>query len=305
VHAEELSYWFSAEMARRKARYDFKLILSVWETLPQLTSYRTLPDRVYRRATMRGGDRFLAVTERARQALELEGVPDWKLELCPPGLDLDRFRRAVSDPDRSEHVILSAGRLVWEKGHQDVLRAVAALEHGIGGLATEPARNLRVVILGSGREELRLRRFARELGIEHRTTFVAEVPYAEMPRMYANASCLVLASLPRTTSLVPGRPRHFWEEQFGMVLPEAMASGLRIVASMSGAIPEVAAECVEYFAPGDWQGLARLLLDGALRESPRARVTYSASTLERLSTSAAADRLSAAYDVTLASRSDR
>ena len=80
------------------------------------------------------------------------------------------------------------------------------------------------------------------------------VPYEEMPTLYAGASCMVLASLPQM----------HWEEQFGMVLAEAMAASLPVVASTSGAIPEVVGPSIPQFAPGDWLGLARLLADGPL-----------------------------------------
>jgi len=70
-----------------------------------------------------------------------------------------------------------------------------------------------------------------------------------MRRLYAEASCVVLASL----------PTRYWEEQFGMVLAEAMAANRPLVASSSGAIPEVAGGAARYFNPGDWIGLAELL----------------------------------------------
>jgi hypothetical protein len=40
VHAAELSFWFSGEMARLKAAHGFKLVLTVWETIPFLATYR-------------------------------------------------------------------------------------------------------------------------------------------------------------------------------------------------------------------------------------------------------------------------
>jgi glycosyltransferase involved in cell wall biosynthesis len=101
----------------------------------------------------------------------------------------------------------------------------------------------------------------------------------------------VLASLP-----VP-----LWEEQFGMVLAEAMAAGAPIVASASGAIPEVLeGSGAQLFRPGDWLGLARLLASGPLAGPPGARATYPEELVRRYSTAAAAERLAAAYDRVLA-----
>ena len=71
---------------------------------------------------------------------------------------------------------------------------------------------------------------------------------------------MVLASLPSASAqLHPfDVPRAFWEEQFGMVLAEAMAAGLDILAAESGAIPEVLDGQGTLFAAGRlarrWRG---------------------------------------------------
>jgi glycosyltransferase involved in cell wall biosynthesis len=116
--------------------------------------------------------------------------------------------------------------------------------------------------------------------------------------VFAAASCMVLASLPTATAqLHPfDVPRAFWEEQFGMVLAEAMAAGLDILAAHSGAIPEVLAGAGTSFAPGDWPELARRLAEGPLSRAPGARVDYPAGLVRRYSTAAMAERLAGAYD---------
>jgi glycosyltransferase involved in cell wall biosynthesis len=218
----------------------------------------------------------------------LEGVEEARIRVCPPGIDLQRFgRRAERVPD--EHVIVSPGRLVWEKGHQDVLRAVAVLARD--GLRP------RVRIVGRGPEARRLRGYASELGIGDQVE-IGSVAYDEMPDVFASASCMVLASLPQATAqLHPfDVPRAFWEEQFGMVLAESMAAGLDILASESGAIPEVLDGHGTLFASGDWPRLARLLRSGPLAREPGARVEYPQALVERYSTRAAAERLAAAYE---------
>ena len=81
-----------------------------------------------------------------------------------------------------------------------------------------------------------------------------------------------------------------------MVLAEAMAAGLPIVASSSGAIPEVVGSDGLYFTPGDWLGLAQQLARGPLARPPGTRAEYEAERLVRFSSTAAAARLVAAYD---------
>src|SRR5207248_3739265 len=111
------------------------------------------------------------------------------------------------------------------------------------------------------------------------------VPYSEMPAVYARAACVVLASLPTRR----------WEEQFGMVLAEALAAGVPVLAAASGAIPEVVGADAALFRPGDWMGLARALAAGPLGPTAAGRVRPDPARVERYSTEAAAERLAAVY----------
>jgi glycosyltransferase involved in cell wall biosynthesis len=267
VHSAELGPWFSGQPAGLKESLGFKLVLTVWETIPLRETYRTFRARAYRTATIPAVDLFLATSERARDALVLEGVAPARIEVSAPGIDVDRFR---PDGPRESDLVVSPGRLVWEKGHQDVIRAVAAQRLGI---VDGPFR--RVLVVGRGPEEERLRRYAGELGVplELRST-----PYEEMPAVFARAGCVVLASLPTAV----------WEEQFGLVLGEAMAAGAPVVASESGAIPEVVGTMAARFPAGDWPELARRLAQApppADREWVR----------DRYSLEAAAARIEGAY----------
>jgi glycosyltransferase involved in cell wall biosynthesis len=283
VHAAEIGTWFTAQAAALKRDLGFRLLVTVWETLPWRASYRWPRERRYRDAIVPQVDLCLAATERARNALLLEGVAPERIEVSPPGIDLGAFT-AGTDPATPppQHTILSAGRLVWEKGHQDVIRALAALRDGLAG---ERRDDVRLLIVGDGPEQAKLRRYADELGLGAHVELRSTVPYAEMPALHRSASCLVLASLPTRA----------WEEQFGMVLAEAMASGTPAVAAASGAIPEVLDGYGKLVEPGDWMSIARALLDGPLARPPGTRVAAPAELLDRYSADAAAQRTRAAY----------
>jgi glycosyltransferase involved in cell wall biosynthesis len=306
VHAEELSYWFAAEAARRKRRHGFRLVQTVWETLPHMDAYRSRHARRYRELVLAETDLFLPATERAAQALRLEGVEEERIQVCAPGIDVERFAVPAPDPPPREHTILSPGRLVWEKGHHDVLRALAALHRGLvtpPGVSGERPLRPRLLIVGAGPEEARLREHAAELGLGQAVEIRA-VSYQEMPAVFAGASAMVLASQSSAGAAYHPLdvPHAFWEEQFGFVLAEAMAAGLAIVTTTNGAIPEVVAgTSVDLVAPGDWMGIARALAAGPLSRPPGARVVQPAEVTRRYSTGAAAGRLAEAYDRVLAS----
>lgn len=272
VHSAELGVWFSGQPAALRERLGFRLVLTVWETIPFRDTFRAVRGRAYRRDALAHTDLFLAATERARECLRLEGADAARIEVSYPGVDVERFRAARAEPQ--QHVIVSPGRLVWEKGHYDAIRALARL----GGRA-------RLLIVGEGPERDRLLRYAADLGLRGRVE-IRSVPHAEMPTVFASASCVVLGSLS-----IP-----LWEEQFGMVLAEALAAGAPILASTSGAIPEVVGGAAELFAPGDWIELARLLEAGPLARPPGERVEHDPELVGRYSLEAAAERLRAAYD---------
>jgi glycosyltransferase involved in cell wall biosynthesis len=273
VHTAELGTWFAAQPARLRRALGFRFVVTVWETIPFLPAFldraRAPRFAAARRDVLPAADLFLAATERARDALLLEGVEDGRVAVAPPGIDTGRFAAARAP---ARELLVSPGRLVWEKGHFDVLRALALL----------PTER-RLLIAGAGRERDRLLRYAAELGVAERVE-IRSVPYDEMPSVFARAQAVVLASLPTP----------IWEEQFGLVLAEALAAGAPVVASRSGAIPEVlAGSSARLFDPGDWRALARLL-----EEAPAA--ADDSAVVARYSREAAAARLAAAYERVLA-----
>lgn len=88
--------------------------------------------------------------------------------------------------------------------------------------------------------------------------WVSNVPYTDMPNIYQQADIFFLPSLTTPT----------WEEQYGMVLIEAMAVGLPIVATNTGAIAEVvdkAGILVNQNIQSLSSALARLILDTKVR----------------------------------------
>jgi glycosyltransferase involved in cell wall biosynthesis len=148
---------------------------------------------------------------------------------------------------------------------------------------------VRALIVGAGPDAERLRDHANDLRVADAVEWRTAVPYDEMPDVFARASAFVLASLPTP----------FWEEQFGMVVAEAAASGLPIVAASSGAIPEVLDGHGRLFPPGDWQALAAALAE--LTALPPARVDHG-ELVQRYSVEAAAQRYAAAYERVLSSK---
>jgi glycosyltransferase involved in cell wall biosynthesis len=84
-------------------------------------------------------------------------------------------------------------------------------------------------VVGDGPERPAFERQLRELGVIDRVQFVGAISYDDVPATFKQIDMLVMPT--QTTSRI--------REQFGRVLVEAMASGVPVIGSTSGAIPEV------------------------------------------------------------------
>ena len=100
------------------------------------------------------------------------------------------------------------------KGLSDLIEALAALERG----------RFELEILGSGPDLEKLKDLADRLGVQREVIFAGSVGRSEIPGRYRDADIFTLASR---------------EEAFGNVFAEAMASGLPVVGTTVGGIPEL------------------------------------------------------------------
>ncbi len=204
-------------------------------------------------------------------------LPASKVRVIANGVDETAFRasaaavRAVRERFAATGpLVVYAGRLVYEKGVQDLIAAVPRLRRRFPGL--------RVVIAGDGKyaEQLTAEVARRRVG---RSVTFAGFLGAELPALLAAADCAV----------VPSR-----YEPFGMVALEAAAAGAPLAVSATGGLAEFVEPGVTgvSFPPGDPAALAdavsTLLRDEVLarRVTRRAR----AEVTERYSWSVIAER---------------
>ncbi len=157
--------------------------------------------------------------------------------LLPLGVDTGRFRCGQRDPPADRIKVGFVGRLIRHKG-VDVLILAAALDERIT-----------VQIFGDGPELGALTALVAELGIGERVTFCGFVSEQRIPDVYRDLDVLAVPSVPQ-----PG-----WIEQFGRVVVEAHASGVPVVASSSGALPEVVVPPSQLVRPGEPGDLADAL----------------------------------------------
>jgi glycosyltransferase involved in cell wall biosynthesis len=180
--------------------------------------------RGHRDLTGEAFKRLLRVTDRMVDAVVVncefmrhylvsqERVPEVKVRLCYNAVDADQYRRRTMPANAEYPVVGTVCSLRPEKAVDTLIRAFASL----GGLARK------LVIVGSGPEEAKLRTLATELGIGERCQFVAAT--SDVVEWLSQIDIFVL----------PSR-----SEALSNSLMEAMACGCCPIASNVGGNPEL------------------------------------------------------------------
>lgn len=291
AHAMDLTLGFTHQAAKAKRELDLGLAVTVWQNIPFFRPgkgpFRFASRRAIRRV-VREADAFLPVSERAGTALLLRGVPEEKIEVCPTGVDVDRFEPGPGRP-RGELGVPEQAFLVLYVGRLHEQKGVYPLVHALKRLSLEdPDPPVHLLVRGGGPEEDGLREEIDRLGLAEQVTFADRVPYEALPDLYNAADAFALPSVPSSD----------WQEHLGFVLLEAMACGLPIVATHGGAIPEVVGEAGLLVPPADPHGLAgalgRLHADPELRSS-RAKAARERA-VDRFAADEAARRFEAVYE---------
>jgi len=130
------------------------------------------------------------------------------------------------------------GRMVPEKGIMTLLEAFTRLgDH-----------DSKLLLLGSGPMDTQITAYC-EKHLPGQVIRIAAVPHEQVPAYMRALDLFVLPSLSTPT----------WVEQFGIVLAQAMLTGVPCVGSSSGAIPDVIGPGGAIFAEGDATALAEQL----------------------------------------------
>jgi phosphatidylinositol alpha-1,6-mannosyltransferase len=190
--------------------------------------------------------------------------PDAALEPLPPGVDADVFR---PDPQAratlrrryglgDARVVTCLSRLVARKGQDQLIRALPQLRARVPGT--------RLLLVGDGPDAHRLRGLADAHGVTEHVVFTGSVPAGELPAHHAVGDVFALPCRTRGGGLDV--------EGLGIVLLEASASGLPVVAGDSGGAPETVREGITgHVVGGRDTGALADTLTGLLVDRDQAR----------------------------------
>jgi glycosyltransferase involved in cell wall biosynthesis len=204
-------------------------------------------------------------SDTVREILRVKGF-EKPVAIIPFGADLENFRPRTTPTDSDRPLTVGfVGRLLPEKGINLLIDALASIGD----------ERWNLLIVGEGPEREAIQRRLVEKGLANRTTLAGGVRFDRISEHYRKMDVLVLPT--QTTKRV--------REQFGRVLVEAMASGVPVIGSTCGAIPEVIGHAGLVFPEGDAEALGvalkLILSDHELRRrfardgAARVRANYS------------------------------
>ena len=225
-----------------------------------------------------------ACSETVVEVLRAKGF-DKPAPIVTFGVDTEAFRPRAAELGRSDGplTIGYVGRMLPGKGLNVLARALDKIKG--------EAWQLLVVGDGPARKEFEQRLAAS--GILDRANFTGAIHFDQVPKYFQQIDVLVLPT--KTTKRV--------REQFGRVLVEAMASGVPVIGSSCGAIPEVIGEAGLVFREDDAASLAgtlrQALSDHGLRER---MVKAGLARVERYSWERVADQTYHLYQEVMRSR---
>jgi len=161
---------------------------------------------------LRRVQRVIAVSNSLKQKMVDVGISPDKITVIPNGVDILKFKGTKQD--RTTSRLLWVGRLIEEKGVVYLIEAMKWVNIEIP--------KIKLILIGEGRLKGRLKRLAERLSVQ--VEFMGELPNSDVLRWMEDVDLFILPSL---------------HEGLPLVLLEAMASCLPVVATSIGGIKDV------------------------------------------------------------------
>lgn len=267
VHVHHLAH---QTLVQPLLRAGSRLVFTRHGTMQLPAERRIVLDLMYRRA-----DAVVVLSQAERRLLD-QRVPRDRIACIPNGVDEARWPYV----ERRPPVPGQPWRLLFV-GQLSPIKNVDVLIRAVAGLGADVPIQLDL-IFHIDHQEPELRQLTADLGIEDRVRFVGRVDHDKLPAFYARAHVLVL----------PSR-----SEALPSVITEAEFSGVPVIASAVGGVPEQLDGCGVLVAPGDVGELTLAIADvlGAYDEAARRTVPAAASARNRYTVDAMVDGHLALY----------
>lgn len=243
----------SVQASHISSKFCLKHVVIVWENMKRSILYFVPPFSVNTRIVKSSASKLVAVSNTSKQSLISLHINEDKIETIYPGIFIERFKPSTDSVDK----ILFVGNLEPFKGVDILLQVFKKLSTHFA--------NIKLILVGKGSLEPEVIKLQNSgLKIEHNEY----IPHSRLTAVYRD--CSIYCSPSRNVK--KARLITTLQEQFGFTLIEAMASGLPLVSSNIGSIPEIVGPHNLTLAPtvgNIFDGLYKLLTCDDLRKTLR------------------------------------
>lgn len=200
------------------------------------------------------GDKFTVPSRHMKRKLIRWGCPSHKIKIMYSGIDLNKFTYSPRDLSNKNMTIIAVGRLHRKKGFRYLIKAFRRVR--------KRYPSSRLIIVGEGRERKRLKRLIASLRLKKHVKLKGLVAHRHLAKLLKKADIFCLPSTTTGEGNQEGIPN---------AMKEAMATGLPVVSTRHGGIPELVSHGREglLVREKDVRGLAKKLIklmkDPALR----------------------------------------
>jgi glycosyltransferase involved in cell wall biosynthesis len=216
----ELFSSLSAQASRLSSKYSLRHIVVIWENLTKTPLYYIPPYSTNTKIVKSTASKFITVSNKSRQSIIPLHIDIDKIKTVHPGIFVHKFKVSSDSNDK----ILFVGVLDRHKGVSILLQAFKKLSNYLP--------EVKLVLVGKGTLEPEVIKL-KNSGL--RIDYMGFVSNRRLIDIYSDCSIFCSPILVfKMAGLIP-----IWQEQFGFALVEAMSSGLPIVTSNVGAIPEI------------------------------------------------------------------
>lgn len=184
--------------------------------------------RYWREKILRGADKVTVISKYLREYVKKSGVESEKIYLIPNGVDFEKFSRQFSYGELEElkdkfgikpyhKVVITSSRLVRKNNIESLIEAIGKLKKENDDF------KIKLIIIGDGNLRTNLESKANDLNLNDNVIFLGTIDHDDLPKYLSIAHVFARPSL---------------SEGLGTAFLEAMATGIPVVGTQVGGIPD-------------------------------------------------------------------
>ncbi|MFH0979295.1 MAG: glycosyltransferase family 4 protein [Candidatus Woesearchaeota archaeon] len=219
VHCHNYCCYFVDTAARIAKKHGKPLVITNHGVFPSRNMFTAMLMFIYNKTvgirTWKLADKIISVSEFSRQRIIQLGAPKDNNSVIYNGIDLSEFEREPNQRRQNKR-ILYVGRIVPEKGLNFLVKSLSKIRD----------QNFKLIVAGddSTNYARMVKKNAASLAVSNKVRFLGKQERKSLIRLYKSSGVFVLSSS---------------YEPFGIVIIEAMAAGLPVIATRVGGVPEI------------------------------------------------------------------